>query len=188
MKTITLITGGIRSGKSRQAIELAEKRSSVRSFVATAEPFDEEMRSRITRHQAQRAGRFITFEEPLYLDRAIVQASAVSEIVVVDCLTVWLNNLFFYYAGYPQRIRDVVELFLATLRQRLAGIILVTNETGLGIISEDPLARKFADQLGELNQQIAALSDEVIFMVSGIPQYLKGLNLHGKVDATVTRS
>lgn len=204
MNRVTLITGGIRSGKSRYALELARRRfQGPKVFLATAEAFDEEMKGRIANHQLERAesndsaiasfrspGRtserakeFLTMEEPIHLSHALREAAEGAGFILVDCLTLWVNNLIYHFKADTLRIRNEIRLFVEILESRPASVILVTNEIGSGIIGENPLNRHFADQLGSLNQEIARLSDEVILMVSGIPQAVKGNEIHARLDS-----
>ncbi|MBI3313100.1 MAG: bifunctional adenosylcobinamide kinase/adenosylcobinamide-phosphate guanylyltransferase [Candidatus Omnitrophica bacterium] len=183
MNTITFVTGGIRSGKSRFALDLAEQRfSGPKVFLATAQPLDEEMKRRIAKHQAERAGEFLTLEEPLYLAKAVKEAAQHAPLILIDCLTLWVNNLIYHFGRDNLKIKNEIRLFMEVLETKPSSIILVSNETGWGIVGENPLNRHFVDQLGALNQEAAGLSDEVILMVSGIPQTLKECENHAKLD------
>jgi adenosylcobinamide kinase/adenosylcobinamide-phosphate guanylyltransferase len=158
----TLITGGIKSGKSRQALLLASEFETPRYFLATAEAFDAEMKERIRRHRADRAEAFITIEEPLAIEDCL------HENMVLDCVTVWMNNMLYY--GKENSIPSALN----TLMERLPrAIVIVTNEVGSGIIPADPLSRTFADLLGKANARLASVCDSVILMVSGIPVIIK---------------
>lgn len=158
----SLITGGVKSGKSAKALELGLAFAEPRFFLATAEPIDGEMEERIARHRAERAGRFQTIEEPLAVPEAL------KERMVLDCIPLWLNNLFFYRKG------EGVELAGEALVSRLPrDIVIVTNEVGLGFVPADPLSRKYGEALGRLNVRLAAACDQVILMVAGLPLYLK---------------
>jgi adenosylcobinamide kinase/adenosylcobinamide-phosphate guanylyltransferase len=169
---VILITGGIKSGKSRRALELALAWRFPVSFIATAEVLDDEMRERIARHREERArlaagtagDGFITVEEPLELDRAAAQAG---ERAVVDCIPMWVNNLMYY-----KREGDfgrILEGFIAGMRD----CIIVTNETGLGNVPFDEDTRRYNMLLAEANRKIAAASDRVELMVCGIPLRVK---------------
>ncbi|MDI6774701.1 MAG: bifunctional adenosylcobinamide kinase/adenosylcobinamide-phosphate guanylyltransferase [Verrucomicrobiota bacterium] len=172
MKRVCLVTGGTRSGKSRFALERA-LRYSKRAFIATGLALDDEMRERIARHRAERADAFVTFEEPAELARAIRAIPAGTEVVVVDCLTLWLGNLMRRQAqGFPD-CREARE-FLDALRNPPCDLVLVTNEVGQGIVPDNALARAFRDAAGLLNQKAAELAQEVVLTVSGIPVTLKG--------------
>ncbi len=156
-----LIGGGARSGKSRSALEKARAIEGSRAFVATAQPFDEEMATRIDRHRAERGEEFTTIEEPLDLARAI--ADARFDVILVDCLTLWLSNIMF-----ANRDSDAETGSLVNAAQAAAGtVIFVTNEVGSGIVPDNALAREFRDRAGILNQRIANAAQEVYWMVFG---------------------
>jgi adenosylcobinamide kinase/adenosylcobinamide-phosphate guanylyltransferase len=169
---VTLVTGGARSGKSRHALALMEPYAN-KAFIATAEAVDEEMRDRIARHQAERAGSFITVEAPIHLGEAIRSLPADVEAATVDCLTVWLGNLMHHYAEDEDSLGAQVEGFLAALKEPPCDLVIVTNELGMGIVPDNALARRFRDLAGWLNQDVAALADDVLLAVSGIPVTLK---------------
>jgi adenosylcobinamide kinase/adenosylcobinamide-phosphate guanylyltransferase len=165
---ITLITGGIRSGKSRYALELASQQAGPKCFIATAEALDEDMKLRIARHQQERGAEWTTREVPLYLNEALRQAPP-SQYLVIDCLTLWVSNLLHYQLDPEAETRKLEE----ALKAAEMPVVLVTNEVGLGIIPDNPLARRYADALGRVNQKIAKLAGRVILMVSGIPTEIK---------------
>jgi len=167
-----LILGGVRSGKSRVAERLAMASGLPVTYIATATAGDEEMRARIDHHRAQRPEAWQVVEEPLALAAALRAHAATGHCLLVDCLTLWLTNLLCSDdAGALARER---EALLATLPSLPGDIILVSNETGLGIVPADPLSRRFCDEAGRLHQVLAALCDRVIFTVAGLPQVLKG--------------
>ncbi|MDX9827034.1 MAG: bifunctional adenosylcobinamide kinase/adenosylcobinamide-phosphate guanylyltransferase [Spirochaetia bacterium] len=159
----TLITGGVKSGKSSFALSLAEEFSEPRYFLATAEAFDDEMKARIARHKEERAERFTTIEEPLEI------AQKLRENIILDCLPLWLNNMFHY--GRESSLDKSVDSLIAKLPEN---IVLVTNEIGMGFIPADPLSRRYGDALGRLNARIATSCDRVILMVAGQPLVVKG--------------
>ncbi|MDR2111117.1 MAG: bifunctional adenosylcobinamide kinase/adenosylcobinamide-phosphate guanylyltransferase [Spirochaetaceae bacterium] len=164
---ITLISGGVKSGKSGRALDIARGDFPPPvSFIATAEGMDEEMRDRIRRHQAERAGGFfITIEEPLDLDRAVAGAGPS---VVVDCVSLWINNLI-----YHKREEDFPGILEAFIRRIPRNCVIVTNETGLGNIPFDENTRRYNLLLAEANRKIAAAADTLEFMVAGIPLRVK---------------
>jgi adenosylcobinamide kinase / adenosylcobinamide-phosphate guanylyltransferase len=179
-RSITLVTGGARSGKSRFALELA-LRAAHPAFVATAEPLDGEMAERIRRHREERGGRCLTVEEPVDLAGALGRLPAATDTAVIDCLTLWLSNLLERrerrgIADLPADLADLpaVGAFLAALAAPPSALVVVSNEVGMGIIPETPLGRRFTDLVGQLNQAVAARADRVVFMVSGLPLTLKG--------------
>lgn len=174
--SLTLITGGSRSGKSRFAIEKAwAYRRKI--FLATAVPLDDEMKLRIERHKQERGIDFITVEEPVSLARGIRHHAGAADVILVDCLTFWLNNLWHYFGsdspGLPEKIQKEIQDFVSLLEEKLCPLILVTNEINMGVIPSDPLTRCFVEMQGRLNQEVARRANEVILMVSGIPQVLK---------------
>lgn len=165
---MTLVLGGARSGKSRFAEGLARGFDGPRTYVATAEPFDEEMRQRIAKHREQRAGDgWVTVEAPL--DPASV-IRRVHGLVLLDCVTVWLGNLMHHERDISAAVGDLA----GALGETAARIILVSNEVGLSIVPENAMARRFRDEQGFANQRLAAAADEVYFIAAGLPLKLKG--------------
>ncbi len=172
MNSITLVTGGARSGKSRYAVEKA-LRFEKRVFIATAVAFDDGMRRRIAAHRAERAGRFITIEEPHDLAGAFDRVSPDTDVVLVDCLTVWLGNLMHRHGDDEDEFSEV-QPFIDRLQARTFDTIVVTNEVGDGIVPENETARRFRDLAGRLNQDVARIADCVVLTVCGIPTAIKG--------------
>ena len=173
---LTLILGGARSGKSRLAQRLAAAGGRV-TYVATARGGpDTEMSARIERHRADRPSSWRTVEEPLALACAVDRAAGDSDTVLVDCLTVWLSNLFWENrSGTSQEVEDAAraELERIAITSRSCHVILVSNELGSGTVPEPALTRAFRDTQGLLNQWAAEAADEVILTVAGLPLYLK---------------
>lgn len=168
---VYLITGGARSGKSTFAEDLACRLCpdpSRRCYIATAEAFDDEMRKRIRLHRQRRQGKFYTVEAPLELGRAVSENSSRADVILVDCLTVWTGNLLYY-----GRL-DEKEGLLNALGKVPCDVILVTNETGMGIVPDNALSREFRDQAGFINQAVAGVADTVVLMVCGLPMFVKG--------------
>lgn len=165
--SIILIGGGVRSGKSRYALEVARRFGPRRFFLATAEPLDAEMSERIQRHKQERGSEFTTVEEPLNLDRAVDALQDRADCVVIDCLTLWVSN-----AMHHQR-ESSLEPILRRLAQSPAACIAVTNEVGCGIVPENAMARRFRDIAGSVNQLAGALAGEAYWMAFGIPVRLK---------------
>ncbi len=157
-----LITGGVKSGKSRRALELALAFPEPRSFIATARAFDEEMREKIALHRAERGNRFDTIEEPLDIDRVV------REHCVLDCVPLWLSNLFF-----EDREAEAEGILDSLLERMPASIVIVTNEIGMGVIPADPVSRRYGNALGRINARLAAAADRVELMVAGIPLRVK---------------
>ena len=163
-----LIGGGSRSGKSRFALELAQRKGSRPGFIATAQALDDEMRDRIQKHRGERGDRFTTIEEPIDLAGAIQKSvDAGCDAVVVDCLTLWVSNLLL-----SDREVDSAPV-IAAANATSATIILVTNEVGCGIVPENAMARRFRDLAGWLNQRIAQDAQEVYWTVFGVPMKVK---------------
>ncbi|MDR3171617.1 MAG: bifunctional adenosylcobinamide kinase/adenosylcobinamide-phosphate guanylyltransferase [Treponema sp.] len=168
---ITLITGGVKSGKSSRALALVQQAWTFPvSFIATAEVLDEEMRLRIARHQEERvrlggAAGFVTIEEPVDLDKAIARSG---DQVVVDCIPMWINNLMYY-----QREAEFPRILDAFIKGMPRNCIVVTNETGLGAIPFEEITRRYNVLLAEANRAIAAAADTVEFMIAGIPLKVK---------------
>lgn len=167
----TLILGGVRSGKSRLAEQAARRSGLSVTYVATATPLDAEMRARISAHRARRPGHWRTVEEPLAL-AAVLQVEAASDrVLLVECLTLWFSNLL--HAG-ASRCEAECAALLETLPKLPGELLLVSNETGLGIIPGVELARQYCDLAGEMHQALAQHCDRVVLTVAGLPQFLKG--------------
>lgn len=174
--SITLVIGGGRSGKSTYALNLAQSlgtEAASRVFLATAQAFDDEMKKRIIAHQCERNNSFVTKEEPIAIAQTLRSLPKSTEVVLIDCLTVWLGNLF-YHKGIGESEFDEVTEFLKVLEHPPCSLVIVTNETGLGIIPADAESRAYRDCAGRLNQKVAALADRVVMLVAGIPVTIKG--------------
>lgn len=169
MKRIILITGGARSGKSSQAEKLALSFSSNPVYLATARIWDEEFRQRVIRHQQGRGPEWTNIEE----DKRLSNHSLMGRTILIDCVTLWCTNFFFdLKANVDEALSAVKEEFERFTAQD-ATFIFVTNEIGMGAISDNEIQRKFTDMQGWINQYIAAHADEVWLMVSGIPVKVK---------------
>ncbi len=182
---LILIGGGVRSGKSAFALGLARRMGPRRLYLATAEAGDEEMADRIRRHQKEREADFRTLEVPLELAEA-VDSIRDADVLVVDCLTLWLSNLLLR-GDSQDSIQGQVERLIETLRGKTFHAILITNEVGMGIVPESALGRSFRDLSGRVHQALAARSDELYFGVLGTlirlkpaPLALVGLEEHRK--------
>lgn len=170
MKRIILITGGQRSGKSSKAETLALSLSSNPVYVATAHIWDEEFKERVRRHQERRGPEWTNIEEEMYLSKH----DLTGKVAVIDCVTLWLTNFFvFNDSNVEQTLKEVKEEFNA-FTSHDATYIFVTNEIGLGGVSDNAMQRKFTDLQGWMNQYIAEKADEVILMISGIEVKVKG--------------
>ena len=174
MNQKTLILGGAKSGKTSLALKLAEARCPNPVYLATAQAWDEEMRVRIQRHKEERGPAWTTLEEPVEIAAALSSHSGGGRVILVDCLTMWLNNLM----SGPEAWEDVAarrsEELAGLLPGLPGGVILVANEVGLGIVPENRLARVFRDLAGALNQRLAKVCDQVVFCSAGLPLALKG--------------
>jgi adenosylcobinamide kinase/adenosylcobinamide-phosphate guanylyltransferase len=166
---LTLVTGGARSGKSTWAEGLARASGRARRYIATAQAWDDEMAARIAQHRRDRGDGWTTVEAPLDLADALAAATE-GEVVLVDCLTLWLtNHLLAEHDLAAER-----EALLQALGACIAPMILVTNEVGWGIVPDNALARQFRDEQGWLNQRVAAQADCVVAVMCGLPVALKG--------------
>jgi adenosylcobinamide kinase/adenosylcobinamide-phosphate guanylyltransferase len=181
-KQLTLILGGARSGKSSYAEQLAAQRGKRIVYVATAQAWDEEMALRIANHQAQRPSHWITVEAPTQVGARVSAAEAAGgdwEVVLVDCLTLLASNVILSLpepveiAAAEAALRVEVDALLTAYAASRATWIVVSNEVGLGIVPAYPLGRVYRDALGRANQQLAAMADEVLFMVAGLPMRVK---------------
>ena len=166
MSRLTLVLGGARSGKSRFAEGLARQHGGPRTYIATAEAFDDEMRQRIAKHREQRAGDgWVTIEATL--DPASVLPR--DGLVLLDCVTVWLGNLM----HHGRDLRAEVAKLCAALEACPAEVILVSNEVGLSIVPENAMARRFRDEQGFANQRLAEVAGAAYFIAAGLPLRLK---------------
>lgn len=173
MADLIFITGGTRSGKSAFAQRRAEAHPGPLLYVATAAPADAEMAERIARHQAARGDRWTTLEEPLALPERLPTAATGKAAVLVDCLTLWLTNLFFAAAEDSGAVLAAVDRLVLALPGLSAPLYLVSNEVGSGIVPENALARSFRDLAGESNQRLAAAATEAWLVTCGLPLRLK---------------
>jgi len=172
--TVTFVLGGVRSGKSRFAQRIASGFGSV-IFIATAKPSDPEMELRIERHRKARPATWRTLEAPVDLDVAISSLQDPKQLAVVDCLTVYLANVMSKAQGQESAIKEHTERLCSALEETKSSIILVSNEVGSGVHAPTATGRFYCDLLGELNQRVAALADNVILMVAGVPAPIKGM-------------
>lgn len=167
MSRIILIGGGVRSGKSAFALRLAMQHAGTRAFVATAEARDAEMRARIARHVTERGDRFVTVEAPRELEYTMTRLNKRAEVVVIDCLTLWLSNLIL--DGVEERELDTrVQALTTILHAAPFASIVVTNEVGMGIVPESVLGRRFRDVAGRAHQTIARRSSRIYLAALGV--------------------
>jgi len=169
MAKITFITGGQRSGKSRYAQELAEKKSDEPVYLATAHIWDADFEQRVKRHQSDRGEKWTTIEEEIEIGRLTLDGKT----VLLDCITLWLTNIFYKNkSDVNQSLEKAKEVWENFVKKDIT-LIVVSNELGMGVHPENELARKFADLQGWMNQHIAQTADEVFLMISGIPVKIK---------------
>ncbi len=185
---LIVILGGARSGKSTFAEKLAQRSGRSVAFVATATISDDDMRLRIERHRAARPAHWQTIEEPLDLARALHQAAAQADVILLDCITLWVSNWLFtleniddastltspYYEGALAEIDKLLIMFNTLDTQKT--LIVVTNEVGLGIVPSYTLGRIYRDVLGLVNQRLASVADHVYLMVVGLGVDIKRLH------------
>lgn len=187
MSKLILVTGGARSGKSSFAESLLKGKKSV-LYIATALPYDEEMKERIKRHQAQRTKKWVTLEAFDNLDQYIRERTQDFDGILLDCITVMITNLLFnqkdfneneftedFWPDFEQEVVLKLKDLIEEVRKSTETFIMVTNEIGMGLVPETRLSREFRDCAGRINQFLAKESDEVHFLVSGIPMKLKSL-------------
>lgn len=170
MKKIILITGGARSGKSSYAEKMALSLSTHPVYLATARIWDEEFRQRVLRHQRDRGPEWENIEEEKELSRHRLA----ERVILIDCVTLWCTNFLFDSQADIDPLLEEIKAEFDRFTAQDATFIFVTNEIGLGGTSPNDLQRKFTDLVGWVNQYIAAHSDNVYFMVSGLPMKLKG--------------
>lgn len=163
---LILVGGGVRSGKSSFAIELARTLGAKRAFIATAEAGDAEMRERIACHRARRGDDFITIEAPLGLP-TVLQGITNIDVVVIDCLTLWLSNILMRDSEAQGALQEV-ETLIETIQRRPFYTIVVTNEVGMGIVPESRLARIFRDVAGHAHQRLALQAEQIYFAALGV--------------------
>jgi len=173
---LIFITGGARSGKSAFALKLAESIHGKRLYLATAEALDNEMLQRIKRHKKERGNNWKTIEEPLKI-ADVIKKNMGYDVILLDCLTIWLSNLIANYGllitNLDSQIAKHIISLVSACKKTKANIIVVSNEVGLGIVPDNPLARRFRDIAGISNQKMAEAADEVYFVVSGVEMRLK---------------
>ncbi|MBV6391855.1 MAG: Bifunctional adenosylcobalamin biosynthesis protein CobP [Anaerolineales bacterium] len=179
MSSITLILGGARSGKSSHALKLAEESRKPVTFIATAQAYDDEMSARIQKHKTERPANWETIELPLNIAPHVTQIK--SEVVILDCVTLWVTNLMMQFVRddlvdevpFMRAAQAETEALLAAIRGTEQEWLVVSNEVGLGLVPPYQMGRVFRDALGWVNQRLAKEADSVVFMAAGIPMSLK---------------
>jgi adenosylcobinamide kinase/adenosylcobinamide-phosphate guanylyltransferase len=164
-----LVLGGARSGKTAYGLKLASDSHLEKCMIATAEAFDSEMKQRIALHRAERDEGWQVWEEPTDLVGILERISRPDRIVVIDCLTIWLSNLFLKEIDHASEVAKLA----AWVKERAFPLILVSNELGMGLIPETSFGRGFRDSHGRMNQILAAVCDNVTFVVAGLPLIFK---------------
>lgn len=173
MKEIVFVTGGCRSGKSRFALDHANRHFKDKIFLATAGALDDEMKQRIRRHQEDRGPEWTTIEEGIAIPGKLASLRENHQVVLIDCLTLWISNLL--GAGESEaEILSRADALVAVIQKIRQSVILVSNEVGAGIVPDNRMARIFRDLSGAINQKMAACADVVVFTVAGLPQVIKG--------------
>ena len=167
-----LILGGARSGKSRLAERLAAESGLAVTYIATSQPLDGEMNERIQHHRQRRPAHWALVEEPLALARVLREQAAADKCLLVDCLTLWLTNLLML--DNPARLSAERDALLDCVSGLPGRILLVSNETGLGVVPLGELTRRYVDEAGWLHQALAERCERVVFTVAGLPMVLKG--------------
>lgn len=173
MARIIFVLGGARSGKSAYALKLAKKNKKKVIFIATCQALDKEMSERIRLHKKTRPRDWKTFEEPYKVLDLLRKTSAKYETILIDCLTLFVSNLVLKGLKYDAIVNEVNSI-LSHFNKTKSLVIIVSNEVGLGIVPDNKLARDFRDIAGKINQVVAQKSEQVFFMVSGIPLKIKG--------------
>jgi putative bifunctional adenosylcobalamin biosynthesis protein CobU len=186
--TIILCSGGARSGKSEFAEQLALSLKGRKAYVATGQAFDDEMKDRIKKHQMRRGKEWITFEIPLHLHKNWEQIKNVSDVILIDCLTMFTSNHVFAHGDINtqedfNRIESIILEELRLLLQEINNsndktVIFVTNEIGLGIVPENKLARYFRDITGRVNREVASAANKMYLTISGVTIELKSQEVH----------
>jgi adenosylcobinamide kinase/adenosylcobinamide-phosphate guanylyltransferase len=166
---IIYVTGGARSGKSRFAQERACQLSESPVYVATARIWDDEFGKRVQRHRDERGPEWTTYES----ERDLYKLPLADRVVVIDCVTLWLTNLFMAHESDIDQTLAAFKADLDNLRRIPATFLVISNEIGMGVHADTELGRKFTDLQGWANQYVASVADEAVFMVSGLPMRLK---------------
>lgn len=166
-----LILGGARSGKSRLAEQRAQASGLAVTYIATSQAWDQEMQARIQHHQERRPSHWGLVEEPLALAQVLIQQAAPERCLLVDCLTLWLTNLLLQ--SNPERLMHERQALLDCLPKLPGQILLVSNETGLGVVPLGELTRRYVDEAGWLHQVLAQSCERVTLVVAGLPLSLK---------------
>ena len=173
MNNLTFVIGGCRSGKSTYALRTAENvGGDKKTFIATCLPQDDEMAQRVARHKKERSKQWTTIEEPLYLPEIILEHSPHTDVMLIDCLTLWVSNLLMKTTD-EKKWEEIVSQLIDALKKASCPLVVVSNEVGAGIVPDNQLARQFRDITGWVNQAVARCATQVVWMVAGIPLVVK---------------
>jgi len=173
MQKITFVLGGARSGKSTFALRQASAIEGKKAFIATAEGLDDEMIVRINNHRKERGKDWITFEEPRFISRLLIDLMGRYDVILIDCLTIWISNIMHAGLDIDKSVNEFTEIIS---QDNTAFLYIVSNEVGMGIVPESGLARIYRDNLGYANRKIAEAATDVYFMAAGIPLKIKESN------------
>jgi len=173
LKEIIFVIGGCRSGKSSFALDYANKHFGQKVFLATSQALDDEMKERILRHRETRGPDWKTIEEPTKITETLAFLKTNYEVILIDCLTLWVSNLLMH-GETEEQILSRAEALVESMQKIPQSIIVVSNEVGAGIVPENKMAREFRDIIGIVNQRVAACSDTVVLTVAGLPLVIKG--------------
>ena len=168
-----LVLGGAKSGKSSFALNVCNSLDGERIFLATAQALDQEMDERIRRHKLERGDGWRTVEEPLKVAETIGSLDSEGTIILLDCLTLWLSNLYMEYGEDQETINEAIENLARQLADIRGAVVVVSNEVGMGIVPDNQLSRTYRDTAGYMNQRIARLAGKVVAVLAGIPLVLK---------------
>jgi len=167
------ILGGAKSGKSSFALNVCNSLNKKRIFLATAQALDQEMEERIRRHQVERGSGWRTIEESLKVAETIGSMDSKDTVILLDCLTLWLNNLYMEHGEDQEAIDKAIEKLARQLADIRGAVVVVSNEVGMGIVPDNQLSRRYRDMAGYTNQRIAHLAGKVVVVLAGIPLVLK---------------
>ncbi len=168
-----LVVGGAKSGKSSFSLNVCNSLDRERIFLATAQALDQEMEERIRRHQAERGSGWRAIEEPLKVAETIGSLDSEDTVILLDCLTLWLNNLYMEYGEDQEKIEKAIENLAQQLADIHGAVVVVSNEVGMGIVPDNQLSRTYRDTAGYMNQRIARLAVKVVAVLAGLPLVLK---------------
>lgn len=173
---ISFVLGGAKSGKTSWALKYGENLTSFREFyyLATAIPFDSEMKRKIEKHREERSHIWQLIEEPLEIAQVLKRLKGRDAVILIDCLTLWLSNLLYYKKPVETFIENFLEELKAFKAHLRGWVILVSNELGLGLVPESELGRNFRELAGVLHQRVAGIADETFFIIAGLSLTLKG--------------